>query len=62
MICALLVSTIGAWMRVLFNTSLAVALIGGGVAALSNPLYINSPSFMAATWFSNRSVSCLCLH
>ena len=53
---ALLVTSLGAWIRILFNYSLLLSFLGSTIASLSNPLYVGVPTKLASVWFKPSSV------
>ena len=61
LILALLVTSVGAWIRILFNYSLLLSFIGSTITSLSNPLYVGATSKLASVWFKPSSVRLLLL-
>lgn len=41
-------TTVGAWIRILFNYSLVLSFIGSTIASFSNPLYVGAPSKLSS--------------
>ena len=51
----MLLLMLGQWLRLFFNSYFYVALVGQTLGAIANPVFLNTPSKIASTWFKPSS-------